>query len=131
MRHLKGMPYNLQVALTDEGLTTYTHIHKATRTSEQRQALAERLGVERRVVRELAERADLACLKGVGGIFARLLAEAGIRTVGDLAGQDPASLYHKLIEINQQTRLAGRAPTPGTVVGWVAQAKSLSDTVAL
>jgi predicted flap endonuclease-1-like 5' DNA nuclease len=68
---------------------------------------------------------------GVGGIFARLLAEAGIKTVEDLAGQDPLSLSHKLMEVNEQTRLAGRVPTLRAVADWVAQAKTWSNSGVL
>jgi predicted flap endonuclease-1-like 5' DNA nuclease len=131
LRNLKGVPYELQVSLISAGLTTYSQIHQATRTAEQRQTLAEQLEVDPSVVRDLAGRADLACLKGVGGIFARLLAEAGIKTVEDLAGQDPLSLSHKLMEVNEQTRLAGRVPTLRAVADWVAQAKTWSNSGVL
>jgi len=43
--------------------------------------LAEHAGVESRAILELANRADLARVRGIGGVFSDLLEQAGVDTV--------------------------------------------------
>jgi predicted flap endonuclease-1-like 5' DNA nuclease len=88
--------------------------------------LAEYADVAPSVVMAVANRADLARVKGVGGVFSDLLEHAGVDTVKELAQRSPDHLYAKLIELNAQKKLAGRAPTWNAVQNWVAQAKALT-----
>ena len=78
-----------------------------------------------RAILELANRADLARVRGIGGVFSDLLEQAGVDTVKELATRSPDNLHAKLLEMNAQRRLAGRAPTLDMVKDWVAQAKEL------
>lgn len=81
--------------------------------------------MESQIVLKLANRADLARLRGIGGVFSNLLEQAGVDTVKELANRRPENLYAKLVEINNQLHLAGRVPTKQAVAGWVSQAKEL------
>lgn len=81
--------------------------------------------MESRAVLELANRADLARVRGIGGVFCNLLEWAGVDTVKEPATRRPDNLHAKLLETNAQETLAGRAPTPHMVKDWVAQAKEL------
>ena len=87
--------------------------------------MAEKAGVTTGIILELANRADLARVQGIGGVFSDLLEHADVDTVKELATRRPENLYAKLVEINTQQKLAGRAPTRNAVDNWVAQAKEL------
>ena len=95
------------------------------KTPAARKELAKKLGVETSAVLELANRADLARIKGIGGVFGDLLESAGVDTVKELAKRDPANLTAKLAEVNAKQKLAGRLPTVAQVKDWVDQAKAL------
>ena len=77
------------------------------------------------MILELANRADLARISGIAGVFSDLLEHAGVDTVKELATRNPDNLHAKLLEINAAKKLSGRAPSQGMVKDWVAQAKAL------
>ena len=123
---LRGMPDELQAELQERGIRTSDQLLFIVRTPAAREELATCVGVAPSVVLDVANRADLARVKGVGGVFSDLLEHAGIDTVKELAQRSPDHLYAKLIETNAHKKLAGRAPTWNAVQNWVAQAKSLT-----
>jgi len=81
--------------------------------------------VEPGAILELANRADLARVRGIGGVFSDLLEHAGVDTVKDLATRNPDNLHAKLVEVNAEKKLAGRTPHQGMVKDWVTQAREL------
>jgi predicted flap endonuclease-1-like 5' DNA nuclease len=95
------------------------------KTPAARKELAKKLGMEASAVLELANRADVARINGIGGVFSDLLENAGVDTVKELAKRDPANLMAKLTEVNAKKKLAGRLPTVAQVKDWVDQAKAL------
>ncbi len=122
---LRGMTADIEAKLRAQGIFNSDQLLELTRTPSDRQALAETLGVESRVVLELANRADLARVKGIGGVFSDLLEHAGVDTVKELATRRPDNLYATLVEVNDREHLAGRAPTQNAVESWVEQARAL------
>jgi predicted flap endonuclease-1-like 5' DNA nuclease len=126
---MRGIPYDVRAKLQRAGIDTGDRILAVTRTPDQRQTLAENLALSPDEVEMLACQADLARVKGVGGVFAVLLQKAGISTVDQLARRDPDRLYFELRTIKEQDQVAGRAPAYRAVCGWVAHARELQDTV--
>jgi len=122
---LKGLSEQVASRFRTHGIANSDQLLEAARTPAGRQALAEKIGVEPRAVLELANRADLARIRGVAGIFGDLLEHAGVDTVKELAARNPAHLHRALVDTNARERLAGREPNAETVAGWVAQAKAL------
>ena len=122
---LRGLSYELEIKFRERGIRTSDQLLDITRTPAGRKELAAYAGVEARAILELANRADLARVKGIGGVFSDLLEHAGVDTVKELATRRPDNLYARLVEINAQERLAGRAPTRNAVQAWVAYAKEL------
>lgn len=123
---LRGLSYEMETKLQERGIRTSDQLLDAARTPAGRQELAAYAGVEVQKILELANRADLARVKGIGGVFSDLLEHAGVDTVKELATRRPDRLYARLVQINAQERLAGRAPTRNAVQAWVAHAKKLS-----
>ena len=122
---LKGMPVELAAKLKMKGLNTTDKFLAEVSTPAGRRALAQSTGVDSAVILEMANRADLARIKGVGVVFSDLLEEAGVDTVKELAARNADNLYAKLAEVNRGRRLAGRLPTAKAVKNWVKQAKAL------
>jgi len=122
---LKGMTWELEGRLKMLGIYNSDQLLQATCKPAERKGLAEKLGIEPRAVLELANRADLARVQGIGGVFSDLLEHAGVDTVAELATRRADNLYVELIKANAGRKLAGRAPTQKAVWSWVAQAKEL------
>jgi predicted flap endonuclease-1-like 5' DNA nuclease len=122
---LRGLSYELETKMRERGIRTSDQLLDAARTPAGRKELAAYAGVETQTILELANRADLARVKGIGGVFSDLLEHAGVDTVKELATRRPDNLYARLVEINAQERLAGRAPTRNAVQAWVAYAREL------
>jgi predicted flap endonuclease-1-like 5' DNA nuclease len=122
---LRGASGGLEAKLKKHGIYNSDQFLKAAQTPRGRQELAEYAGVDTRVILELANRADLARIKGIAGVFSDLLEHAGVDTVKELATRRADNLYATLIETNKKKKLAGRAPTLNAVEDWVAQAKDL------
>jgi predicted flap endonuclease-1-like 5' DNA nuclease len=122
---LRGLSFDLETRFRERGLRTSDQLLDTARTPAGRKELAEYAGVDVHTILELANRADLARVKGIGGVFSDLLEHAGVDTVKELATRRPDNLYAKLVELNAQKKLAGRAPTRNAVAAWVAHAKEL------
>ena len=122
---LRGMSAEVAARLKAKGVVYSDQLLEAARTPAGRKALAEQAGVESRVILELANRADLARVWGIAGVFSDLLEHAGVDTVKELATRNPDNLHASLVEINAEKKLAGRTPDLGMVKDWVAQAKDL------
>jgi predicted flap endonuclease-1-like 5' DNA nuclease len=129
IRKLKGMSAELEAKLERYSILDSDQLLNASRTSAARHDLAKAMGVEASVILKLANRADLVRVKGIGRVFSDLLEQAGVDSVKELANRRPDQLHVKLVEVNAQKQLAGRAPTRNAVESWVAQAKQLPETL--
>jgi predicted flap endonuclease-1-like 5' DNA nuclease len=122
---LKGMSTELGGLFQGKKIFNADQLLEAATTPAARKILAEQMGISVQAVLELANRADLARVKGIGGVFSDLLEQAGVDTIAELAKRRADNLYAKLVELNKEKSLAGRLPTLSTVEDWIAQAKAL------
>ncbi len=126
---LKGMTPELSAKLRQNAVYDTRRLLVVCRTPTLRQALAQSLGIESGRVLELANRADLARVDGIGTVFSNLLEEAGVDTVRELATRNPANLHETLVKVNAVKHLTRRAPSSDMVRAWIAQAKRLVPTI--
>lgn len=122
---LKGINDALINLLKAQGLVDSDTLLEATRTAKGRRELAETIGIDGAIILELANRADLARIKGIGRVYSDLMEEAGVDTVKELARRSPENLHAKLVEINSIRQLTQRPPSAEQVAGFVQQAKAL------
>ena len=122
---LRGITDAVLSALKGHGLADSDALLEAARTPQGRKSLAAAAGVESTVILELANRADLARVKGIGRVYSDLMEEAGVDTVKELARRSPANLHAELIEINTTRQFTQRPPSVEQVSDFVEQAKSL------
>lgn len=123
IQKLKGVTPELEGKLKASGLDTAEKLFEAVLTPESRESLAATLGVESQVILELANRADLARIKGIAGVYGDLLEEAGVDTVKELKGRVPEHLHAKLLEVNAVKNLTPKPPTLKNVQTWVSLAR--------
>jgi predicted flap endonuclease-1-like 5' DNA nuclease len=122
---MKGMTADLFGKMKAKGLANTDKFLAAVTTPKERAALAQAVGVDAGAILELANRADLARVKGIGEVFSNLLENAGVDTVKELAKRVPENLHAKLVQINVDKKMAGRTPTLAQVTNWIEQAKAL------
>jgi predicted flap endonuclease-1-like 5' DNA nuclease len=115
--------------LSDAGIKTTNALLKQGATSKGRKEIAENTGISETLILEWVNHVDLFRIKGVFEEYADLLEEAGVDTVKELAQRNPANLYKKLVEVNEQKKLVRQLPGKSQVENWVAQAKQLDRAV--
>jgi predicted flap endonuclease-1-like 5' DNA nuclease len=98
---------------------------KLAATPKGRQELAEKSGINEKMILEWANHLDLYRIKGVGSEYSDLLEEAGVDTVVELAQRNPENLYQKLVEVNNAKKLVRKMPVQSQVADWIEQAKKL------
>jgi len=125
MAKVRGIADGVVAAMRGIEIRNSTQFLASVRTAADRSALAEKLGVTPKDVLEWANRADLVRIKGIGAVFSDLLERSGVDTVKELAERRPENLHAKLLEVNADNHVCGRAPTLQAVQGWVEEAKQL------
>lgn len=107
------------------GVHTDRQLLDAARTPEQRRELAMSIGIDGYELRQAAGQADLMRVDGIGPRNSRLLVDAGIRSVQDLARYtwDTGTLVSAL----QSRAYATGASVPSAyeIQSWISQARAL------
>lgn len=122
---LRGASAALVETLAADGITNSDDYAAAAATPAQRKELAARCNCDTASILELANRADLARISGVSGVYSDLLENAGVDTVKELATRNATNLQAKLEETNASMQLTQRPPSAAQVEDWVEQAKAL------
>lgn len=122
---LRGATADVIEKLREKGIDNSEQLLSAAAKPADRKALAAHCGCETRVILELANRADLARIKGVAGVYSDLLEKAGVDTVKELAVRKPENLHAKILETNSAGGLTTQPPSASQVTAWVEQAKDL------
>lgn len=129
IQELRGITDAMVAGFKKEGINDSDSLIDAIALPAGRKQWAEKLGVTTAEVLELANRADLARIKGIGGVFGDLLEMSGVDTVKELAHRRPDNLQAKMVEINTEKKLSGRNPSLKDCESWVSQAKELGGKI--
>lgn len=111
------------------GIKTVEALLKAGAEPKDRDQLAADTGIDRKLILEWVNHADLYRIKGIAEEYSDLLEEAGVDTVVELATRKPENLFAKIIETNDAKKLVRRPPSQKMVEDWVAQAKNLPRAI--
>lgn len=122
---LEGATATIVAALKGKGIDYSDELLHAAAAPAQRKELAAACGCTAKAILELANRADLARIKGVSGVYSDLLERSGVDTVKELATRRPDNLHAKIVETNDAKQLTKRPPTAAMVEDWITQAKAL------
>ena len=115
--------------LIEAGVTSVAQLLKVGADPKGREELAAKTGIDRKLILEWVNHADLYRIKGIGQDYSDLLEEAGVDTVVELATRKPENLHAKILEVNADKKLVRRPPSAGMVADWVLQAKELPRIV--
>ncbi len=122
---IEGIGENYQAQLNGAGIETVPALLEAGKTKIGRAELAEKSGIDEKLILEWVNHADLMRIKGVGSEYSDLLEAAGVDTVAELATRRADNLTKKLEEINEEKKLVRRLPVEKMVSKWVEAAKAL------
>ena len=125
VKDLKGTTDAMLVKFKELAIADNEKLLQAAATPTQRKELAAACGSTPADILAVANRADLARVKGIAGVYSDLLEHAGVDTVKELAKRRPDHLLEKLTETNDAAKLTQRPPTAAMVEDWVTQAKAL------
>lgn len=125
VKDLRGITDTIVAKLKEKGIKDNEKLLAVAAAPAQRKELATHCGCDARAILEIANRADLARIKGVSGVYSDLLESSGVDTVKELATRRPDNLHVKILGTNKEQGLTGRPPTAAAVADWVKQAKEL------
>ena len=125
IKELEGATDEVVAKLAERGIKDNEQLVQAAATPAMRKELAAFCGCESGDILHLANRSDLARVRGISGVYSDLLEIAGVDTVKELASRRADSLYAKITETNERDKLTTKPPTQSMVQNWIAQAKAL------
>lgn len=128
LSELHGCTPEIAQALSNEGLNDSDKLLAAAAQPKDRAALAQKLGIPERDVLELANRADLGRIKGIGKVYSDLLEFAGVDTVVELSTRNPDNLFAKINEVATEHHVQ-RTPRLEEVKDWIEQSKGLGRAI--
>ena len=98
-------------------------------TRRGRREISDKSGIAQSLILTWVNHVDLFRIKGVAQEYADLLEQSGVDTVVELAHRNPANLFKRMEEVNEQKKLVRRTPRAADVESWVEQAKTLRRVV--
>lgn len=117
-----GISNSMRSKLEKEDITDTAQLLGACATAADRRALAKAFGVTEKTILKIANRADLARVEGIAGVYAELLERGGVDTVVELATRNAKNLRATLEEVNAELEITGRLPSVNALQGWIDQA---------
>lgn len=96
-----GIPIEYVLSLESKGIKNSRHLFEANQTEEERKDLSKRTGIPSDRLLELYNLCDLARITGIGGIFARIVYEAGIISVEQFAESNIQKSYPEYVRIKK------------------------------
>jgi hypothetical protein len=94
-----GIPLEYTEVLKSRGIRNTREFFESVQSDTQRKQMAEQTGIPEARLRELYSLCDLSRITGVGGFYARIIYQSGIRSVHDFAATDSATHHRKYMEI--------------------------------
>jgi len=125
---LKDVTPEIMATLRSARLNSSEKLLTAASQPKTRTELAKKLGIDARTLLEIANRADLGRIWGIGALYADLLEVAGVDTVIELRNRNPDNLFEKINQVAAELHVK-RPPLREEVHNWVNQAKQLERAI--
>jgi len=94
-----GIPFEYTEVLKSKGIKTCRDFFERVQTPAQQTQISGECGIPAARLKELWALSDLSRITGVGGVFARVVYEAGIRSVREFAETQASSHYLKYMAV--------------------------------
>lgn len=120
-----------QQKLQAAGLRTALSLLETGHTRNGRLRLAQETGISPKLILTWVNHADLIRVTGAGPVYARMLEDAGVDTVAELAARNPNNLRDALETVRQKggRTMVDRMPSTQTVADWITRAHDLGRYV--
>jgi hypothetical protein len=129
LKDFRGVHADHAAALAALGIADIVKMLEVGKTPELRRKLAQKIGLEVKVIDELVKLSDLARIPGVKGIRARLYFDAGFDLLDNLRHVTSDKLLQITREFVETTGFDGIAPLPKEALSAIETAKKLPDVV--
>jgi predicted flap endonuclease-1-like 5' DNA nuclease len=117
IEQLPGLEPQQTLQLQASGIRDCRHLLRACRRRERFADLVVRTELAPHALHTIAQRAELSQIHGVGPATLARLLEAGVTSLAELAGQEPAALQERLLGV------APHAPNLAVIEHWILQAR--------
>ena len=94
-----GIPLEYTEVLKTRGIRNTRDFFESVQNTAQRTLVAKQTGIPESRLREIFALCDLSRITGVGGFYARIIYEAGLRSVYDFAATDATTHNKHYIEV--------------------------------
>lgn len=128
LRNLKDVTPEIMATLKSARLNDSERLLTAASQPKTRAELAKQLDIDARTLLEIANRADLGRIWGIGALYADLLEFTGVDTVIELRNRNPDNLFEKITQVATELQVK-RPPLREEVHNWVNQAKQLERAI--
>ncbi len=91
--------------LEKEGIKDTLKLFERVRTIKSRKELADKTGINENEILELTKLSDLSRIKWVGATFARVLYDAGYKTLEKVAKANHEELHKAIVKLNKEKNL--------------------------
>ena len=129
LKDFRGVKSEHAAALASIDVKDIAKMLEVGKTPKMRSELAEKTGLDIKVIEEFVKLSDLARIPGVKGIHARLYYDAGFDILEKLRIVTHDELLRITREFVEQTEFDGIAPLPKEAQGAIDTAKKLPDVV--
>jgi len=102
-----GIPLEYAKVLESKNIRNSRDFFEFVQTDDQRQHVSKETGIPIDRLKELYSLCDLVRINGIGGLFARILYEAGMLSVEQFAATDYRLLYRSSMDIIKSRGIAG------------------------
>ena len=99
LSEIPGIPYEYLLMLESRGIKNTKQFFESVRTKEQQHDLSGLTGIPEARLQEIYCLSDLSRINGVGGVFARTLYMAGIRSIQQFAQMDTGQSIDEYMKI--------------------------------
>ncbi|EKF86740.1 DUF4332 domain-containing protein [Methanobacterium formicicum] len=97
-----GVEEGTLIELKSAGIKNSLHLFKRVKTLDDREKLANELGIDEGDLLELTKLTDLVRIKWVGPVFARIFLDSETDTSQKVSEADAKTFYQKLVDINSK-----------------------------
>lgn len=118
-------------ALRAQGIKNVADLLEAGNTRTERAHLAAATGISPKLILTWVNHADLMRITQVGPVYSRLLEDAGVDTVAELATRSSQNLYLALRSAQTKggKQMVDRMPSLSTVATWIDRARNFGRYV--
>jgi hypothetical protein len=116
-----------EAKLIDAGIESLGQLLEAGSNPTHRKRLSEETGISSRRLLGWIKKIDPFEAIFIEVKYIRLLEAAGVDSISEIISYDPLDLFELLVDVNKDSRLVKKLPSPKRVEDWIKTAKNLQE----